>query len=71
MQRVKEMPRVELLAPVGKWDVLEAVIRAGADAVYLGGKNSICACTEKSSTSLENRCVMQSSTAMKKESKCM
>jgi putative protease len=38
MQRVKEMPRVELLAPVGKWDVLEAVIRAGADAVYLGGK---------------------------------
>ena len=30
--------RVELLAPVGKWDVLEAVIAAGADAVYLGGK---------------------------------
>jgi putative protease len=29
---------VELLAPVGKWDVLEAVIAAGADAVYLGGK---------------------------------
>src|SRR5208337_338767 len=30
--------RVELLAPVGKWDALEAVIAAGADAVYLGGK---------------------------------
>jgi putative protease len=29
---------IELLAPVGKWDVLEAVIAAGADAVYLGGK---------------------------------
>lgn len=38
MQNIKEIPRVELLAPVGKWDVLEAVIRAGADAVYLGGK---------------------------------
>ncbi len=32
------MKKVELLAPVGKWDVLEAVIAAGADAVYLGGK---------------------------------
>lgn len=30
--------RVELLAPVGKWEVLEAVIAAGADAVYMGGK---------------------------------
>lgn len=30
--------RIELLAPAGKWDVLEAVIAAGADAVYLGGK---------------------------------
>ncbi|NPV26621.1 MAG: U32 family peptidase [Firmicutes bacterium] len=29
---------VELLAPVGKWDVLETVIANGADAVYLGGK---------------------------------
>ena len=29
---------VELLAPVGTWDVLEAAIGAGADAVYLGGK---------------------------------
>ncbi len=29
---------IELLAPAGKWEVLEAVTRAGADAVYLGGK---------------------------------
>jgi len=29
---------IELLAPAGKWDVLEAVAGAGADAVYLGGK---------------------------------
>lgn len=29
---------VELLAPVGKWDTLEAAVKAGADAVYLGGK---------------------------------
>lgn len=29
---------VELLAPAGTWDVLEAAIAAGADAVYLGGK---------------------------------
>jgi putative protease len=28
----------ELLAPVGRWDVLEAVIEAGADAVYLASK---------------------------------
>ena len=30
--------KVELLAPAGKWSVLEAVIEAGADAVYLAGK---------------------------------
>ncbi|QJW44634.1 U32 family peptidase [bacterium BFN5] len=29
---------VELLAPVGTWEVLEAAIGSGADAVYLGGK---------------------------------
>lgn len=29
---------VELLAPAGNWDSLETVVRAGADAVYLGGK---------------------------------
>lgn len=29
---------VELLAPAGKWDVLECVAAAGADAVYCGGK---------------------------------
>ncbi len=33
-----EFPELELLAPAGKWDVLEQVIEAGADAVYLGGK---------------------------------
>ncbi len=30
--------KLELLAPAGKWDVLESVAAAGADAVYLGGK---------------------------------
>ena len=30
--------KLELLAPAGKWEALEAVIRAGADAVYVGGK---------------------------------
>ncbi len=29
---------VELLAPAGNWDSLEAAVDAGADAVYLGGK---------------------------------
>ncbi len=30
--------RTELLAPAGRWDVLESVVKAGADAVYLSGK---------------------------------
>ncbi|NPV30426.1 MAG: U32 family peptidase [Firmicutes bacterium] len=38
MKRMQEVPRVELLAPAGKWEALEAVTAAGADAVYLGGK---------------------------------
>ncbi|MDQ0205031.1 peptidase U32 family protein [Pectinatus haikarae] len=29
---------VELLAPVGQWETLEAAVKAGADAVYMGGK---------------------------------
>ncbi len=29
---------IELLAPAGKWDALEAVVSAGANAVYLAGK---------------------------------
>ncbi|MGR6835645.1 peptidase U32 family protein [Syntrophomonas erecta] len=29
---------IELLAPAGKWDIMEKVAAAGADAVYLGGK---------------------------------
>ena len=30
---------VELLAPAGNWEALEAAVEAGADAVYLGGKS--------------------------------
>ena len=29
---------LELLAPAGTWEALEAAVNAGADAVYLGGK---------------------------------
>lgn len=32
------MNKPELLAPAGNWEALEAVVAAGADAVYLGGK---------------------------------
>lgn len=31
------MREVEVLAPAGSLDICKAVIRAGADAVYLGG----------------------------------
>jgi putative protease len=34
----KRAPAVELLAPAGNREALEAVIQGGADAVYLGGK---------------------------------
>ena len=30
--------KIELLAPAGRWEALTAVIEAGADAVYIGGK---------------------------------
>lgn len=30
--------KIELLAPAGRWEALAAVVEAGADAVYLGGK---------------------------------
>lgn len=30
--------KIELLAPAGKWEVLETVVEAGANAVYLAGK---------------------------------
>ena len=30
---------VELLAPAGTWEALEAAVESGADAVYLGGKH--------------------------------
>ena len=29
---------IELLAPAGTWEALEAAVNAGANAVYLGGK---------------------------------
>ncbi|MTI56461.1 DUF3656 domain-containing U32 family peptidase [Geosporobacter ferrireducens] len=32
------MNQVELLAPVGSWEALEAAVQNGANAVYLGGK---------------------------------
>jgi len=32
------MHEIELLAPVGSWEALEAAVQNGADAVYLGGK---------------------------------
>ena len=29
---------IELLAPAGSWEALEAAVNAGSDAVYMGGK---------------------------------
>ena len=29
----------EILAPVGNWDMLDAALAAGCDAVYLASKN--------------------------------
>lgn len=37
-QGTGNLVKPEVLAPAGKWDVLEEVVTAGADAVYLGGK---------------------------------
>ena len=33
-----EKKNIELLAPAGSWEALEAAVNAGADAVYMGGK---------------------------------
>ena len=33
------MQTIELLAPAGSWEALEAAVNAGADAVYMGGKS--------------------------------
>ena len=31
------MKKPEVLAPCGTWDAMEAAVKGGADAVYLGG----------------------------------
>ena len=33
-----EKKTIELLAPAGSWEAVEAAVNAGADAVYMGGK---------------------------------
>lgn len=35
---MKNLQKLELLAPAGSWEALEAAVNAGADAVYMGGK---------------------------------
>lgn len=35
---MKHNKTIELLAPAGSWEALEAAVNAGADAVYMGGK---------------------------------
>jgi putative protease len=34
----KFLKKIELLAPAGRWNVLDAVLKNGADAVYIAGK---------------------------------
>ena len=36
---MKNLQKLELLAPAGSWEALEAAVNAGADAVYMGGKS--------------------------------
>lgn len=36
---MKHNKTIELLAPAGSWEALEAAVNAGADAVYMGGKS--------------------------------
>ena len=38
MEKNLKKHRVEVLAPAGSYDIMTAVIKAGADAVYLGGE---------------------------------
>ena len=37
-----KQPKLELLSPAGSWEALEAAVRSGADAVYLGGSLFSC-----------------------------
>ena len=39
---MKHNKTIELLAPAGSWEALEAAVNAGADAVYMGGKAPVC-----------------------------
>lgn len=38
VKNMKDKSKIELLAPAGSWEALEAAVNAGADAVYMGGK---------------------------------
>ena len=38
VKSMNKKSRIELLAPAGSWEALEAAVNAGADAVYMGGK---------------------------------
>ena len=38
MEKQANEKYIELLAPAGSWEALEAAVNAGADAVYMGGK---------------------------------